>query len=141
MVPGVEVIDPGFDGEAPGADLIDGEGRAPTIVGESRECSRLPFALRVVAIEEPSGDVIVSVAEDGGGNLNDIAEGAFGWVAAIVDAWLDLFDDDSFTAFRWFHVRCNSFTLSHPAYNEMVVDVGCVRQRCREGLHLIRSAR
>lgn len=114
VVPGVEVIDPGFDGEAPGAKLIDGEGGAPPIVGKSRERGRLPFALRAVAIEEASGDVIVSIAEDGSGDLNDIAENALGWVAATIDAWLDLFDDDSFTAFRWFHVRCNSFTLSPP---------------------------
>ena len=68
VAPGVEVVDPGFDGEVPGADFVGGEGSGPEVVGESSEGGGLPFALGVVAEEEACGDVIVAVAEDGGGD-------------------------------------------------------------------------
>ena len=32
--PGVEVVDPGLDGEDPVAELVDGEGGGPEVVGE-----------------------------------------------------------------------------------------------------------
>ena len=41
--PGVEVVDPGFDGEAPVAELVDGEGGGPEVVGEGGEGDGLPF--------------------------------------------------------------------------------------------------
>ena len=122
--PGVEVIDPGLNGEVPAAELVDGEDSGPEVVIEGGEDGSLPFALRGVAIEQTSGDVIVSVAEDGSCDFDDVAEDAFGWMAAIVDRWLDLFDDDSLTAFGWLHARCNSFTILRSL--EMVVDMGCI---------------
>src|SRR5665213_2459755 len=95
VVPGVEVVDPGFDGEAPGAELVGGEGGGPEIVGQSGEVGCLPLALRCVAVEQAGGDVIVPVSEDGGGDFDGVAEDALGGMAAAVDRWLDLFDDDS----------------------------------------------
>ena len=109
VVPGVEVVDPGFDGEVPRADFVGGEGGGPEVVGEGGEGGGLPLALGVVAIEEACGDVIVAVAEDGGGDLDGVAEDALGGMAAVVDRWLDLFDDDSLAAFDWLHACGGSF--------------------------------
>ena len=67
--------------------------------------AELPFALRGVAIEEARGDVVVAIAEDGGGDFDVVAEDALGGIAAVVDLGLDLFDDDALAAFGGFHAR------------------------------------
>ena len=56
-----------------------------------------------MAVEETGGDVVVAVAEDGGGDGDLVAEDAAGGVAAAVDRRLDRFDDDALTAFSRFH--------------------------------------
>ena len=53
--------------------------------------------------EQAGGDVVVAVAEDGGGDGDAIAEEAARGEEAAVDLGLDLFDDDSSTAFGRFH--------------------------------------
>ncbi len=103
MNPGVEVVDPGIDGEVPEAEFVGGEGGGPAVIGERGEVGGEPLALRCVAVVQTGGDVIVSVAEDGGGDVDGVAEDALGRIAAIVDGWLDLFDEDSLTAFGWLH--------------------------------------
>lgn len=62
-----------------------------------------------MAEEKACGDVIVAIAKDSGGDRDDVTEDAFGGMAAEVDGGLDIFDDDSFAAFAWFHARYNSF--------------------------------
>jgi hypothetical protein len=55
--------------------------------------------------------MIMTIAEDGCGDFDLVAEDALGGIAAVVDCWLDLFDNDSLAAFAWFHARYNSFTV------------------------------
>jgi hypothetical protein len=47
--------------------------------------------------------VVVAVGEDGGGDVDCIAEDATDRIAATIDLGLYLFDDDAFTAFDGFH--------------------------------------
>jgi hypothetical protein len=109
VLPGVEVVDPGFDGEVPWTDFVEGEDGGPEVIGESAEGGGLPFALRSVAIEQARGDVVVAVGEDGGGDLDGVAEDALGGMAATIDGWLDVFDDDSLAAFKGLHACCDSY--------------------------------
>jgi hypothetical protein len=51
----------------------------------------------------------VAVAEDGGGDLDGVAEDALGGMAATIDGWLDVFDDDSLAAFKGLHACCDSY--------------------------------
>ena len=53
--------------------------------------------------EQAGGDVVVAIGEDGGGDGDAIAEEAARGEEAAVDLGLDLFDDDSLTAFGRFH--------------------------------------
>jgi hypothetical protein len=46
----------------------------------------------------------VAVGEDGGGDLDAVAEEAAGWGEAARDLGLDGFDDDSSTSFGRFHI-------------------------------------
>jgi len=48
--------------------------------------------------------VVVSVREDGGGDVDAVAEEAACRVAAAIDLRLDGFNDDSLTAFFGFHL-------------------------------------
>src|SRR6202012_3007629 len=72
--PGVEAIDPCFERVEPVAERVDGETGSPEIVGKGRERSGSPIGFARGAIEEPSGDVIVAIAEDGGGYRYGIAQ-------------------------------------------------------------------
>ncbi len=97
------MIDPGFDGEEPVAELVDGEGGLPEVVGEGCEGGNVPVFFDDVAVEELSADVVVAVGEDGCGYGDLVVEDAFGGVAAVVDLGLNLFDDDAAAAFDGFH--------------------------------------
>ena len=72
----------------------------------------LPLALRCMAEVQARGDVIVSVGEDCSGDLDCVAEHALGGIAAVVDRWLDLFDDNSLAGFGRLHALFNSFAIS-----------------------------
>ena len=101
--PGVEVVDPGFDGEVVEADGVDGEGGGPEVVGEGGEGRGLPLFGGGVAVEQAGGDVVVAIGEDGGGDGDGVADDALDGVTAGVDGGLDLFDDDAAAAFGGFH--------------------------------------
>ena len=135
VAPGVEVVDPGPDGEGPGAELVDGEAGGPQIVGQFGHGSGAPGAFAVGLVEEARGDVIVAVGEDGGRDVDAVAQDAAGGITAAVHLRLDLFDDDSFTAFGRFHSFRSpgfaaSFCLFHP--------IGRLRECYRRLVHLIR---
>ena len=66
--PGVEVVDPGLDGELPGAELVDGEAGGPEVVGERGHGDGAPAPFAGVAVEQACGDMVVAVGEDGGGD-------------------------------------------------------------------------
>ena len=102
-VPGFEVIDPGFDGEEPVSQLIHGEGGLPEVVGEGGEGCGVPVFFGGVAVEEATGDVVVAVGEDGGGDGDLVVEDALCGIAAAVNLRLDLLDDDATAAFDRFH--------------------------------------
>jgi hypothetical protein len=106
--PCVEVVDPGFDREAPGAKQVDGELGGPHVVDERREGNGLPLALRGVAIVQACGDVVVAIGEDSSRDGDVVADDALGGVTASVDGGLDLFDNDAAAAFGGFHAASNS---------------------------------
>jgi hypothetical protein len=62
-------------------------------------------------IEQPAGNVVVTVAKDCCGNGNDVAEDSFCGIATAVDLRLNLFDNDASAAFNRFHItqifRCD----------------------------------
>jgi hypothetical protein len=101
--PGIEVVDPGLDGEDPGAEAICGEASCPHVVGKGRHGGGAPVGLTFRFIEQPGGDMIMAVRKDGGGDFDLVAQEATGGIAAAVDLGLDLFDDNSVTAFFRFH--------------------------------------
>ncbi len=104
--PGVEVVDPGFDGEEVMTDLVEGEGGGPEVIRQGSEGGGLPLLGGGVTVAETGGDVVVAVREDGGGDGDGVADDALDGVAAVVDGGLDLFDDDAAAAFVGFHARC-----------------------------------
>jgi hypothetical protein len=65
-----------------------------------------------VAIEKLGGEVVVAVAEDGGGDGDEIAEDAAGGVASAVDLGGDGFNDDAVAAGGWFHSGSLSRSLT-----------------------------
>ena len=109
--PCVEVIDPGLDGVEPVAELVDGEGGSPEVVGEGRERRGPPGGLAGVPVEQTPRDVVVAIAEDCGGNRDRVAKDSFCGVATAVNLRLNFFDDDALSAFYRFHItqifRCN----------------------------------
>jgi GH15 family glucan-1,4-alpha-glucosidase len=103
VAPGIEVIDPGAEREAPGADAVDGEGGGPHVIGERVHGFDLPAGIALVFVEELGSYVVVAVGEDGCGDVDAIAEEAAGGIAAAIDLGLDVFNDDALASFDWFH--------------------------------------
>ena len=87
----------------PRSQLIDDEAGRPHVVDQRDHGGGTPGGLAAVLVEQARGDVVVAVGEDGGGDLDPIAENAACRVTAAIDLGLDLFDDDSLTAFGRFH--------------------------------------
>ena len=104
VAPGVEVVDPGLDGVDPGAELVDGEAGRPQVVDQRRHGRGTPGAFALVLVEQARGDVVMAIGEDGGGYADVVAEETARGIAAAIDLRLDGFDDDSLTAFFWFHL-------------------------------------
>ena len=69
----------------------------------SAVCAAALLSQPIAARAQAAGDVIVAIAEDGGGDLDGIAKAALGGVTAAVDLRLNFFDDDTSAAFSRFH--------------------------------------
>ena len=75
--PGAEVIDPGLDGVEPVAKLVHDKGGGPEIVGESCQRRGVPLGFAGVPVQQSPGDVVVTIAEDCGGDRDGVAESSF----------------------------------------------------------------
>lgn len=56
-----------------------------------------------MAKEQASGDVVVTVRKDRGGDRDGIANGPPGGITTAVDLRLNLFNDYALATFNWFH--------------------------------------
>jgi hypothetical protein len=98
------VIDPCLKGEDPVAEFFDGEGGRPEIVREGDEGRRVPLVFAGVPVKEAASNVVVSVAKDGSGHGDHIAEDSSNRIAAAINLRLNLFDYNAFPAFDRFHI-------------------------------------
>jgi hypothetical protein len=64
----------------------------------------MPAGVGVVLVEKAAQNVVVAIAEDGGGDGDAVAEEAANRGASAVELWLDVFEDDSLSAFGRFHL-------------------------------------
>ena len=105
--PGGEVVDPGDDGVAVAADLLDRERRPPAVVDERRHRCLGPVLVDLAAMEEDDGDHVVPVGVGDGLDLHRVADDALDRERAAVDAGGDAVDDDAAAPVARAH-RCSS---------------------------------
>jgi hypothetical protein len=65
----------------------------------------MPAPLARVAVEQAGGDVVVAIAEDGGGNGDLIVDDAANGVTPALDYGLDGFDNDPATTLGRLHTN------------------------------------
>ena len=65
----------------------------------------MPLSFAGVPVQQTPGDVVVTIAEDCGGDRDGVAQSSFCGVAATVHLWLNFFDNNALPAFYRFHIH------------------------------------
>ncbi len=95
----LEQIDPGLDGIDVGGVFakLDSAGPAIETGIDARHRRLTPLRIIEAAIEDDGREHVVALAEDIGADLDDVADFPLHRVAAVIDLWRDILNDDGAT--------------------------------------------
>ena len=93
-------VDPRHDRVAIAARRTEDEFRAPAVVREQRHRRELPCALVVAAIQQPTGQRVVTIGKAVGLDVHRLAGDTLDRKPAAVDGGRDVFDNDPDAAIR-----------------------------------------